>query len=510
MRRNAWLGFLLVGYSLFGQTALSPSESGQRLAAGGRLILRNANVIDGSGTPVNGPQTVVIEGNRIVSVSGFGQGLAGGARTGDRVIDAQGKYVMPGLINIHAHIHDERAGWPMRQDYQFQVWLASGITSVRDVGSNFEKSKVWREKAAKNEVAAPRLFLYQVFGMNPAPSEENRKAITARVEQIKNGGADGLKFFAISPWAMEAMLNECKRLGLRTAHHAAVAETNAWHDIRFGTTSIEHWYGIPDAALADGVQNFPATFNHQYEVDRFRYAGQLFRQADPEKLKLVLEGMVKAKVAWSPTMAIYEAARDLLRYQNQPFFEEYLHPALEKFFAPDPNSHGSFFLDWTSADEAEWRNNYRLWMQAVRDFERMGGLVGIGEDAGFIYNLYGFGLIRAMEVHQEAGFHPLQVIQQTTANNAKILGKENELGYARAGYLADLVVVDGNPLADLRILYPKTKGVPQTGKILWTIKDGVPYHAPTLTENVKRIVAEDRKKPQPRQTSARSGDEEAH
>lgn len=496
-------GWVSIGWA---QSALSPADHGQRLPAAQRLLIRNANVVDGSGTPMNGPQTIVVEGNRIVSVSPF----PAPAREGDRVIDGTGKYVLPGLINIHAHIHDERAGWPMRQEYQFQVWLASGITSVRDVGSNFEKSKGLRERSNKNEIAAPRLFLYQVFGMNPAPSSENARAISERVAQIKNGGADGLKFFSISPWAMKIMLEACKAYGLRSAHHAAVAETNAWHDIEYGTTSIEHWYGIPDAALRDGVQNFPGSFNHQYEVDRFRYAGHLFRQADPDKLKRVLEGMVKAKVAWSPTLGIYEAARDLLRYQNQPFFEEYLHPALEKFFAPDPNNHGSFFLNWTSGDEAEWRNNYKLWLQAVRDFERMGGLVGAGEDAGFIYNLYGFGLIRTMELHQEAGFHPLQVIQQTTSNNAKILGKEAEIGYVRAGYLADLIVVDANPLADLRVLYPQTKSVPQTGKILWTIKDGVPFHGPTLTANVKRIVAEDRKNPAPRQATSRGDEEEAH
>lgn len=499
--------FLLVYLSASqAQSPLSPANHAQRLPNNSRLIIRNANVIDGSGTPMNGPQTVVIEGNRIVSVSAF----PATARPEDRVVDATGKYVLPGLINIHAHIQDERAGWPMRQEYQFQVWLASGITTVRDVGSNFEKSKALRERSQKNEITAPRLFLYQVFGLNPSPSPENARLISNRVEQIKNGGADGLKFFSISPWAMKIMLDACKAYGLRTAHHAAVAETNAWHDIEYGTTSIEHWYGIPDAALRDGVQNFPATFNHQYEVDRFRYAGHLFRQADPDKLKRVLEGMVKAKVAWSPTLGIYEAARDLLRYQNQPFFEEYLHPALEKFFAPDPNNHGSFFLNWTSSDEAEWRNNYRLWLQAVRDFERMGGLVGVGEDAGFIYNLYGFGFVRTMELHQEAGFHPLQVIQQSTSNNAKILGKEAELGYVRPGYLADLLIVDANPLADLRILYPQTKGVPQTGKILWTIKDGIPFHGPTLTANVKRIVAEDRKNPGTRQNNPRGEDEEAH
>lgn len=481
-------------FVLPGQTALTPAESGLRQ---GRILVTNALVIDGSGTPANGPRTIVIEGNRIVSISpGAGRPIAG-----DKVIDARGKYVLPGFINLHGHIHDERAGYPMRQDYEFKAWLAAGITSVRDVGSNFEKSKLLREQSAKNTVVAPRLFLYPVWGLNPAPSEANEMAIRTRVGLLKASGADGIKFFEISDWAMRIMQEAAHVQGLRTAHHAAVSETNALHDIKYGTTSIEHWYGIPDAALKDGVQNFPPSFNYQYEVDRFRYAGHLFRQADPVKLGQVLDGMVKAGVAWSPTLNIYEAARDLLRYQTQPFFKEYLHPALEKFFAPDPNNHGSFFLNWTSGDEAEWRLNYRLWMDAVRDFGRRGGLIGVGEDAGFIYNLYGFGYIRGMELLEEAGFHPLQVITQATANNARIMGKETEIGYVRVGYLADLIVVDGNPLADLRILYPKTEGVPQSGKIEWTMKDGIPYHAPTLAADVRKIVQEDRKNPQPRTTT---------
>ncbi len=472
---------LLTALLLSAQSPLTPASSGSRPA---RLIIRNATIIDGSGTPANGPRTITIEGNRILSIT-VGPGSPAPQ---DSILDARNKYVLPGLINIHAHLHDERAYVPMRQDYQLLTWLASGITSVRDVGSNFEKSKALRAQSQRNEITSPRLFLYAVLGMNPSPSPANETALRARVKQIRDDGADGLKFFEISDWAMRIMQSAAHELGLRTAHHAAVAETNAWHDIRYGTTSIEHWYGIPDAALKDGVQNFPPSFNHQFEVDRFRYAGQLFRQTDPAKLAELLDGMVKAKVAWSPTLNIYEAARDLLRYQNQPFFKEYLHPALEKFFAPDPKNHGSFFLNWTSADEAEWRLNYRLWMDAVRDFGRRGGLIGIGEDAGFIYNLYGFGFIRALELHQEAGFHPLQVITQATSNNAKILGKEAELGYVRPGYFADLIVVEGNPLEDFRILFPKTQGVPQSGKIEWTIKDGIPYHAPTLAGQVRSMV----------------------
>ena len=93
-------------------------------------------------------------------------------------------------------------------------------------------------------------------------------------------------------------------------------------------------------------------------------------------------------------------------------------------------------------------------MAALRQFDRLGGLIGMGDDAGFIYRMYGFGLIRGMELHQEAGFHPLKIIQQATGNNARILGQENRLGRVRAGWNADLIVVNGNPLEDLKVLYP--------------------------------------------------------
>ena len=211
---------------------------------------------------------------------------------------------------------------------------------------------------------------------------------------------------------------------------------------------------MPDAAIVDRVQNFPADYNYSDEVDRFRYAGRLWREADPKRLDMVLDSMVAKGVAWDPTLVIYEASRDLTRAQNQPWFRDYLHPTLEDYFKPDPANHGSYFLGWTSTDEAFWRENYRIWMNAVREFGRKGGIIGAGEDAGFIYQMYGYGLIRELELHQEAGFHPLKVIEHATLNNARILGQAERLGRVRTGHAADLIVVNGNPLENLKLLYP--------------------------------------------------------
>src|SRR5207249_1507715 len=113
---------------------------------------------------------------------------------------------------------------------------------------------------------------------------------------------------------------------------------------------------------------------------------------------------------------------------------------------------------WTSTDEAYWRENYRIWMGAVKRFAELGGTVTCGEDAGFIYEMYGFGYLRELELHEEAGFQPLEVVTQATLNGATVLGQSEQFGRVRAGQLADLIVVNGNPLQNLRMLYPMSTG----------------------------------------------------
>ncbi|HSB11836.1 MAG TPA: amidohydrolase family protein [Blastocatellia bacterium] len=476
------------------QTAKQTVISGKRYP---RLVVRNAMVVDGNGTPASGPKDIVIVNNTIAEVVPLDPVALreGRARRpdADAEIDATGKYVLPGLINAHGHVQDERGGIPQPVDYCLKLWLACGITTVRDVGSDTRKSLALRERSAKGEIAAPRLFIYPMFG-----NRRNNEEARARVREIKQMGCDGIKILGVDRDIMAALMDEAHKLGLRVAHHAGVEETNAWDDIKFGSATIEHWYGIPDAAIESGRQNFPPSYNYANEVDRFRYAGHLWREANPERLTKVLEGMVSANVAWVPTLDIYEASRDLQRAQTQPWFADYLHPALEEYFKPNPANHGSYFIGWSSTDETFWKENYRIWMSALREFDRLGGTIGAGEDSGFIYQMYGFGLIRTLELHQEAGFNPLKILQHATGNNAKILGQEDKLARIRAGFTADLIVVNGNPLENLKVLYPT--GVDEirdgktvhTGGVEWTIKDGIPYHGPTLMREIKEMVAKAR------------------
>lgn len=493
MKKTASLLAILIGLTLIvGASSSFAAESrgvehGQRYD---RLVIRGVQVIDGKGTPMRGPVDVVIEGNKIAAVRGADR-RPDAYKNEAHVLDGTGMYLLPGLINSHIHLHDERAGIAQPFEYEYKIWMSCGITTVRDVGSDPIKALAERRKSQEGAIIAPRLYIYLVAG--GATPEEGRKSVRA----IKEQGADGVKIFGMDRDIMAAIVEETKKLGLKVAHHVGVEETDARDVAAFRVSTIEHWYGIPDAALK-GSQNFPPSYNYNNESDRFRWAGRLWREADPAKLDAVLDAMIAKGVAWIPTFSTYEACRDMTRARNLPWFKEYLHPALEAYFKPSPSRHGAFSWGWSTEDEIAWKENYRLWMKAVRDFADKGGLVGAGDDAGFIYTLYGFTYLSELELLQEAGFHPIDVIQCATGNNARIMGLGDQLGRVRPGFLADLILIDENPLANLKYLYPTGVLDIKDGKdvirggIKWTIKDGFVYSTPRLMKDVKDMVREAR------------------
>jgi imidazolonepropionase-like amidohydrolase len=477
-----------------------PGRAAQHAKAVRRLLINNAMVIYGNGKPPFGPVDILIQDGLIAQI----QPSVMHALDADAVIDATGKYVMPGLIDTHMHWHDARGGLAQPVQYERNLYLASGVTTTRELGGDFTKSKRWQAESNAHTAIAPRMLVYWVVNRSGRGTPAD---LHADVREAKTRGADGLKIFGMDRDQLEAVMEEAKAQNLRTATHIAVEETTAKDFIELGVNSIEHFYGVADAAL-DGVQHFPPDMNYSDETMRFGRAGELYAQANPEKLHAVIDAMVAHHVAWTPTFSIYEASRDLTRAQNQPWFRDYLHPALEAFFRPDPMHHGSYFTGWTNTQEVRWKQQYRIWMDAVKEFGVKGGLITTGDDSGFIYSMYGFGLIRELELHEEAGFDPLDVIAHGTSNGARLLGLDDHLGKVRVGFTADLLVVNGNPLENLRVLYASGADLNVNGRnvhgggVEWTIKDGIPYHGPTLMKDVREMVTAARSQRTPQTTAS--------
>lgn len=286
-------------------------------------------------------------------------------------------------------------------------------------------------------------------------------------------------------------------------HHAQleVARANVLDTSKWGLTSMEHWYGLPEALFADRtVQNYPANYNYNDEQHRFGEAGRLWSQASEpgsERWNLVRDTLIQRDFTIDPTLTIYEASRDLMAQRRAEWHEDYTLPSLWDFFAPSRDAHGSYWFDWTTADEIAWKTNFHKWMQFLNDYKNHGGRVTAGSDSGYIYKIYGFGYIQELELLQEAGFHPLEVVRSATLYGAQALGLETEIGSIEVGKLADIVIVDENPLANFKVLYGTgairvdANNTPvRVGGVTHTIKDGIVYDAAKLRADVRKMVAE--------------------
>jgi hypothetical protein len=167
-----------------------------------------------------------------------------------------------------------------------------------------------------------------------------------------------------------------------------------------------------------------------------------------------------------------------------PWRETLVHPH-ELAAGPDSTVHGAHHREWKTSDEVAWKRNFQIWMKWIREFQRRGGLLTAGSDDG---ELGGISLIRELELMQEAGIHPIDVIKVATTNAYQVLGWERHCG-VRVGCIADLAVIDGNPIENLKVMYgmgygfygilPREERV-KRGGVKWTIKDGVVYDAQAL------------------------------
>ena len=481
-----------------------------------RLVIRATTLIDGTGAPARGPVDIVIENNQIAQIASVGYpgapiDTADRPRAGTREIDGTGMFVMPGLVDLHVHQGTKEKA--PESEYYNKLWLAHGITTVRGVPfASFDYSVKEKVRSAKNEITAPRYSVYQRpgsgWGQGPIRTPEQARAW---VRWAAQNGADGLKLGAERPAIMAALIDEARKLGLGTTAHLAqtgVAQMNADEATRLGLETVTHFYGLFESMYDNNsVQPWPADMNYNNEQHRFGQVARQWSLVTPksEKWKALLQKFKERDVTLDPTMVTYVTGRDLIHHMNAPWHAKYTLPSLWEFYTPSRTTHGSYWYYWTTWDEVAWRNFYRVWMEFVNDYKNIGGRVTASSDAGFIYNTPGFSTIGELELLQEAGFHPLEAIRGATYHAAETLakpkGREIDVGAVRPGMLADLIIVEYNPIENLKVLYGTgalrlndQTGKPEwVGGVRWTIKDGIIYDAKKLLADVAGMVEAQRR-----------------
>jgi imidazolonepropionase-like amidohydrolase len=503
------------------QDALIPApdrRSGEGLGPFPTLTIRNVMVIDGTGAPPFGPANVIVENNRIARIVNAGTpGVPPrepAPAPAPNIVDGTGMYLMPGFVNLHIHLGDNKKA--PQAEYVYKLYMAHGVTTARGVELAPQPFAL-KEKArsAANAIVAPRIYNYQRpgAGWGEGVVDTPDKA-REWVRWCASNGVDGLKLVAYPPAIMTALLDEAKKLGLGSTAHLeqrGVAQMDALTAAKLGLGTVTHFYGHFEPLMRDyRVQPWPDQMNYNDEQFRFGQVARLWDQIHPPgspEWKAYLQEHIKLRTIFDPTMTAYAAGRDVMRMRNADWHEKYTLPSLMNFYTPSRENHGSYFFDWTLSDEVAWRNFYQVWFKLLNDYKKMGGRVTVSDDAAYIYNTWGFGYIHEMELLQEAGFHPLEVIRAATMHAAEALhepkGDPLQFGIVRAGMLADMVLVDQNPLQNLKVLYgtghvrlnDRTGRTERVGGIRYTIKDGIVYDAKKLLADVGAMVEAQKKQP---------------
>ncbi|MFZ5623794.1 MAG: amidohydrolase family protein [Gemmatimonadota bacterium] len=399
--------------------------------------LVGATVIPGDGSAPLPDQVILIRGTLIDEVAPR-EGFKFPKDT--RQVDVTGRWVMPGLIDAHAHV----ATWALPR------FLAFGVTSVRDLHGLKDSTLAWARRSWKANFAGPRI--YSVGAMLDTPPLTCGDAIPVptpdsgrrAVDHLTLAGADQFKVYThITPSVLGAIVDEAAAFGLGVAAHLGL--TDAVTASRIGVRTIEHLSGVPEATLAN-----PAPL---YEAHRASFFGgwtafeTSWASLDSTALARTAERLASHRVILVPTLVLHDV---LSRLDDSTGYHRF---ALS--FVPDSEKarwdvQGMIArAGWKATNYAAFRASRPKQDLFLREFRRAGGRIATGTDAGHQLIVPGYSLHEELELLVRAGLTPLEAITAATANGAAALDADS-LGAVAAGKVADLVILSKDPVADIR------------------------------------------------------------
>ncbi len=401
------------------------------------LAITNVTIIDATGAAAKPAMTVVIAGDRITEIGKSGKvKLPKDAQ----VVDGRGKFLIPGLWDMHVH------AWAA--NVFFPLFIANGITGVRDMFGSIGTIKNWRQQMAEGKLTGPRLYAAGPIVDGPKPIWPGSIAVKDEVEgrqavaKVKTDGSDFVKVYSLLPRdAYIAIAQEAKKLGISFAGHVPTTVTAA-EASDAGQKSIEHL----DRVLL-GCSTSEAEFVSQGARITSEQRKKMLETYSEEKARALFARFAKNGTWHSPTLVVLRAISHLddPKVTNDPRLK-YLSPFVTAQWDPTKDFR---FRNYTAATYESMRANYQKNLELVGKMRRAGVEFLAGTDTPNPYCFPGFSLHDELQLLVKAGLAPMEALQAATRNPAKFTGQIASLGTVEKGKIADLVLLDANPLADI-------------------------------------------------------------
>lgn len=460
-----------------------PAVDSETAAASEALVIEGVTLIDATGAPARRNMAVVVKGGRIVEIGRSGRiRVESGART----VDGTGKYLIPGLWDVHVH-NSYRSFLPLL--------LVNGITGVRDMGgtpAEFERLKEWLNDIKAGKLRGPRVVAAGVIVDGPAGkgrpdslhianAEEARHA----VDSLLSRGADFIKVYTLLPReAFFAIAKETRRRGVTFAGHVP-ADLTAAEASDAGQKSLEHLFGVlplcsrDETQLVAGMRNAIAgSAAPVFISEELRSQALATESWDRKKAASLFARFARNGTFQSPTLIGY---RNLADAPTAAFEQD----ARLKYIPLERRE--SWIRQRAQLQQhiarEYWENREKLFskqLEIVREMHRAGVGILAGTDTASFYVYPGFSLHDELGLLVKAGLTPMEALQAATRNTARYLGKAEMFGTIERNKAADLVLLDGNPLLDIG----------NTKKIAAVITNGVFFDRTELDRMLGAIETE--------------------
>ena len=460
------MAFLIVSAFLF----LAPLRA-QKPAAGDLLVLSNVTVVDVRTGALRPDQTVMLEGHHIASITPSKSAKYSGDA---RRVNCRGLFLIPGLWDMHVHL--AFGDWfPGAQEISLPLFVANGVTGVRDMGSELDIVQGWRNDIEAGRLVGPRIYTSGPMLDGPKPRFPSSIAVTTTedgrraVADLKRGGADFIKLQSLIPRdAVFAIAEEARKEGIPFEGHVPDS-VRASEMSAAGMQSFEHLIGIFEGSSA-AEDDF---------LKGNKTEGRFLATYDAPRAASLAATLAKNQTWQCPTL-VWERGGNLIDVTDfgKDTRAKYV-PALwktktwKKFRYEITQGYGT--------DDLPTRKKFldkELEVVGMLHKTRVRFLAGTDTPAG-VYVFPGFSLHEELQRFMAAGFTPLEALQIATINPARFFGLENQLGAIEKGRLADLVLLSANPLEDIA----------NTQKIAGVVVNGRYFNRTELDQMLGRVEA---------------------